>query len=112
MSSFDALGPSDATSVRVKIRVHPSGEHYVRVPKTVREAIARSKRGDRHLLLAMFDRNFGPWDEVAELHPASEHHESVAGLEARQERLVQHYYVHEEDPDDSDGAHPVKWLQS
>jgi len=41
MSSFDALGPSDATSVRVKIRVHPSGEHYVRVPKTVREAIAR-----------------------------------------------------------------------
>ena len=38
---FDALGPSDATSVRVKIRVHPSGEHYVRVPKTVREAIAR-----------------------------------------------------------------------
>lgn len=35
----------------------------------VREAIARSKRGDRHLLLAMFDRNFGPWDEVAELHP-------------------------------------------
>ena len=41
MSSFDALGPSDATSVRVKIRVHPSGEHYVRVPKTVREVIAR-----------------------------------------------------------------------
>jgi len=37
MSSLDALGPSDATSVRVKIRVHPSGEHYVRVPKTVRE---------------------------------------------------------------------------
>ena len=41
MSSFDALGPSDATSVRVKIRVHPSGEHYVRVPKTVRDARAR-----------------------------------------------------------------------
>lgn len=35
----------------------------------VRAAIARSKRGDRDLLLAMFDRNFGPWDEVAELHP-------------------------------------------
>jgi hypothetical protein len=52
MSSFDALGPSDATSVRVKIRVHPSGEHYVRVPKTVRGAIARregEKNGHLHL---------------------------------------------------------------
>ena len=34
----------------------------------VREAIARSRGADRDLLLAMFDRNFGPWDEVAELH--------------------------------------------
>lgn len=35
----------------------------------LREAIWRSKRGDRDLLLTMFDRNFGPWDEIAELHP-------------------------------------------
>ena len=44
MSSLDALGPSDATSVRVKIRVHPSGEHYVRVPKTVRETRRDARR--------------------------------------------------------------------
>ncbi|QIG78336.1 dipeptidyl-peptidase 3 family protein [Stakelama tenebrarum] len=35
----------------------------------MREAISRSRRADRDLLLAMFDRNFGPWDEIAELHP-------------------------------------------
>lgn len=35
----------------------------------IRDAIARSRRADRDLLLAMFDRNFGPWDEIAELHP-------------------------------------------
>ena len=34
----------------------------------VREAIARSRRADRDLLVAMFNRNFGPWDEVGELH--------------------------------------------
>ena len=35
----------------------------------VRSAIERSRRGDRDLLLEMFDRNFGPWDELAELRP-------------------------------------------
>jgi hypothetical protein len=35
----------------------------------VRETIAASDRADRDQLLAMFDRNFGPWDEIAELHP-------------------------------------------
>ena len=35
----------------------------------VRSAIERSRRGDRDLLLDLFDRNFGPWDEGAELHP-------------------------------------------
>jgi len=41
-ASIDALGPSARDSVRVKIRVHPSGEHYVRVPRTVRKARARA----------------------------------------------------------------------
>lgn len=35
----------------------------------VRSAIERSRRADQPLLLEMFDRNFGPWDEVGELHP-------------------------------------------
>ena len=35
----------------------------------LRETIARSRRADRDMLVAMFDRNFGPWDEVAELRP-------------------------------------------
>lgn len=34
-----------------------------------RSAVANNRRADRDLLLAMFDRNFGPWDELAELHP-------------------------------------------
>ncbi len=35
----------------------------------LRQTIERSRRADRDQLLAMFDRNFGPWDEIAELHP-------------------------------------------
>ena len=35
----------------------------------IREAIALNRRADRDLLLEMFDRNMGPWDEMAELHP-------------------------------------------
>lgn len=35
----------------------------------LRETISRNRRADRDLLVAMFDRNFGPWDEIAELHP-------------------------------------------
>lgn len=38
---FDALGPPDPAFVRVKIRVHPHGEHYVRVPRTVRESLCK-----------------------------------------------------------------------
>lgn len=42
-----------------------------RIPEyeRVRSAIERSRRADRDLLLEMFDRNFGPWDELAELRP-------------------------------------------
>lgn len=35
----------------------------------VRQAISMSRRADRDLLLEMFDRNFGPWDQLADLHP-------------------------------------------
>ena len=35
----------------------------------IRDAISRSRRADRDLLLEMFDRNFGPWDELAEKRP-------------------------------------------
>ena len=35
----------------------------------VRSAIERSRRADRDLLLEMYDRNFGPWDELADLRP-------------------------------------------
>ncbi|GGC26268.1 hypothetical protein GCM10011371_12290 [Novosphingobium marinum] len=35
----------------------------------IRAAIARSRRADANLLLEMFDRNYGPWDELQELHP-------------------------------------------
>ena len=34
-----------------------------------RAQIAASDRPDRDLLLKMFDRNFGPWDSIEELHP-------------------------------------------
>ncbi|TNE34199.1 MAG: hypothetical protein EP350_02405 [Alphaproteobacteria bacterium] len=34
-----------------------------------RWAVANNRRADRDQLLAMFDRNFGPWDELAELSP-------------------------------------------
>ena len=34
-----------------------------------RFAVANNRRADRDLLLAMFDRNYGPWDQLAELHP-------------------------------------------
>ncbi len=35
----------------------------------VRQAISRSKRGDRDLLLTMFDRYYGAWDDLDEFHP-------------------------------------------
>jgi hypothetical protein len=35
----------------------------------VRQAIERSRRADRDLLLDMFDLHFGPWDTLDEYHP-------------------------------------------
>ncbi|HKT86061.1 MAG TPA: hypothetical protein VJQ77_08255 [Novosphingobium sp.] len=35
----------------------------------VRQAISMNRRADRDLLVEMFDRNFGPWDKLADLHP-------------------------------------------
>ena len=43
-------------------------QRYAQNPQ-VRSAIERSRRADRDLLLEMFDRYFGPWDDLAELHP-------------------------------------------
>ena len=37
-------------------------------PQT-RVAISRSRRPDRDVLLDLFDRNFGPWDALDDLHP-------------------------------------------
>lgn len=35
----------------------------------VRGAVERSRRADRDALLELFDRNFGPWDNIDELQP-------------------------------------------
>ncbi|MFW2349906.1 dipeptidyl-peptidase 3 family protein [Qipengyuania sp.] len=35
----------------------------------IRSAIERSRRGDRDLLLTMFDRYYGAWDDLEEFHP-------------------------------------------
>lgn len=35
----------------------------------VRQAISRSRRADRDLLLTMFDRYYGAWDDLDEFHP-------------------------------------------
>ncbi|WP_156841578.1 dipeptidyl-peptidase 3 family protein [Novosphingobium aquimarinum] len=35
----------------------------------VRKAVAMNRRADRDKLVEMFDRNLGPWDEMADLHP-------------------------------------------
>lgn len=35
----------------------------------VRRAVAMNRRADRDLLVEMFARNFGPWDELADLRP-------------------------------------------
>ncbi|WP_395390928.1 hypothetical protein WBP07_10200 [Novosphingobium sp. BL-8A] len=43
-------------------------QRYVENPQ-VRQAISMNRRADRDLLVEMFDRNFGPWDELADLHP-------------------------------------------
>ncbi|MCT2400133.1 dipeptidyl-peptidase 3 family protein [Novosphingobium mangrovi (ex Huang et al. 2023)] len=43
-------------------------QRYAENPQ-VRRAVSMNRRADRDLLVEMFDRNFGPWDELAELHP-------------------------------------------
>ena len=43
-------------------------QRYVENPQ-VKRAISVNRRADRDLLVEMFDRNFGPWDELADLHP-------------------------------------------
>ena len=49
------------------------GEIYLRqrfaANPEVRQAISRSKHGDRDLLLTMFDRYYGAWDDLDEFHP-------------------------------------------
>jgi hypothetical protein len=56
---IDASGYMDEIYKRQRLRNH----------EQVRQAIERSRRADRDLLLEMFDRYYGPWDELAELHP-------------------------------------------
>ena len=43
-------------------------QRFVANPQ-IRDAIANSRRADRDLLLAMFDRYFGVWDDLADFHP-------------------------------------------
>lgn len=43
-------------------------QRSVENPQT-RRAIAMNRSADRDLLVEMFDRNLGPWDEMADLHP-------------------------------------------
>ena len=43
-------------------------QRYAENPQ-VRRAVSMNRRADRDLLVEMFDRNFGPWDEMADLHP-------------------------------------------
>ncbi|EQB17965.1 dipeptidyl-peptidase 3 family protein [Novosphingobium lindaniclasticum] len=43
-------------------------QRYAENPQ-VRRAVSMNRRADRDLLVEMFDRNFGPWDELADLHP-------------------------------------------
>jgi hypothetical protein len=37
--------------------------------KQTQRAVSMNRRADRDLLLEMYERNFGPWDEIADLHP-------------------------------------------
>ncbi|MFS0848172.1 hypothetical protein AB3M93_01725 [Novosphingobium panipatense] len=43
-------------------------QRYERNPQ-VQRAVSMNRRSDRDLLVEMFARNFGPWDEMADLHP-------------------------------------------
>jgi hypothetical protein len=43
-------------------------QRYEKNPE-VRRVISMNRRADRNLLVEMFDRNFGPWDEMADLRP-------------------------------------------
>ena len=55
----------DASGYMDEIYKHQRLPNY----EQVRQAIERNRRADRDLLLEMFDRYYGPWDELAELHP-------------------------------------------
>ncbi len=59
----DLLNQASDYMTRIYMR-----QRYAANPE-VRQAIERSRRADQPLLLKMFDRNLGPWDEFAELHP-------------------------------------------
>lgn len=43
-------------------------QRYVENPQ-VQRAVSMNRRADRDLLVEMFARNLGPWDEMADLHP-------------------------------------------
>ncbi|WP_159981866.1 MULTISPECIES: hypothetical protein [unclassified Novosphingobium] len=43
-------------------------QRYEQNPQ-VQRAVSMNRRADRDLLVEMFARNFGPWDELADLHP-------------------------------------------
>jgi hypothetical protein len=43
-------------------------QRYAENPQ-VQRAVSMNRRADRDLLVEMFARNFGPWDEMADLHP-------------------------------------------
>ena len=56
---IDASSYMDAIYLRQRFAGNPQ----------IRSAIARSRRADRDLLLAMFDRYYGAWDDLDEFHP-------------------------------------------
>ena len=56
---IDASGYMDEIYLRQRFADNPA----------IREAISRSRRADRDLVLAMFDRYYGAWDDLAEFHP-------------------------------------------
>ena len=56
---IEASGYMDEIYLRQRFAANPQ----------IRSAIERSKRADRDLLLKMFDRYYGAWDDLAEFHP-------------------------------------------
>ncbi|MFC4255235.1 hypothetical protein GRI97_07355 [Altererythrobacter xixiisoli] len=54
-----------ASDLMSKIYQHQRTPEY----DTIRSAIERNRRADRDQLLQLFDRSFGPWDELEDHHP-------------------------------------------